>query len=348
MSPSSTAPSTATHQPADRRGRRLHDLRISVIDACNFRCTYCMPIDQFPASYKFLDAKSRLSYADILRVARTFAELGVRRLRITGGEPLLRKGVAGLIGKLKTIDGIDEVALTTNGALLGSHAEKLKEAGLDRITVSLDSLDPAVFLQMNGGRLSVERVLDGIAAAEKAGFDAMKINAVVQKGVNDHQMVDMAEHFRGTGHVLRFIEFMDVGNCNHWNNDKVLPSALLKERIAERWALRPVAPRFRGEVASRYAFEDGAGEIGFISSVSQPFCGDCHRARVSADGKLYTCLFTNHGTDLNPSLQAGDEQLRSLVHSVWSARTDRYSEQRASGTPREIPLKKVEMFRMGG
>ncbi len=338
---------TAT-TPADKLGRSLHDLRISVIDACNFRCTYCMPSDQFPASYKFLTASERLSFSDIRRLAPVFAGLGVRRLRITGGEPLLRKGLAGLIRDLKGTNGIDEVALTTNGALLARHAEGLKAAGLDRITVSLDSLDPSVFLQMNGGRLSVDRVLQGIEAAEQAGFADLKINAVVQRGVNDHQMLDMAQHFRGTGHVLRCIEFMDVGNCNHWDNSKVVPSKQLMEQIGERWPLRPVAPRFTGEVAQRYEFADGGGEIGFISSVSQPFCGDCHRARISAEGNLYTCLFTNNGTDLKPALLAGDEALTELVHGIWSARGDRYSERRASGALRDIPLKKIEMFRMGG
>ncbi|MEM9315764.1 MAG: GTP 3',8-cyclase MoaA [Pseudomonadota bacterium] len=333
---------------ADRRGRRLHDLRISVIDACNFRCTYCMPADKFPPSYRFLGARERLSFSELRRLGRVFARLGVRRLRITGGEPLLRKGVAGLIGDLKKIDGIDEVALTTNGALLGHHASRLRDAGLDRITVSLDSLDPAVFLAMNGGRLSVARVLGGIDAATRAGFASLKINTVVQRGVNDHQVLEMAEHFRGSGHVLRFIEFMDVGNCNHWDDTKVVPSSVLRQRIDARWPLRSLQPHFRGEVATRYAYRDGGGELGFISSVSQPFCGDCHRARVSADGQFYTCLFSSAGTDLRPALATSDAALEHLARRVWSARDDRYSERRASAAPREIPLRKVEMFRMGG
>jgi cyclic pyranopterin phosphate synthase len=344
-----TIPIQILQAPHDRLARPLRDLRISVIDRCNFRCPYCMPEDQYAQDYVFLSKDERLRFEEIERMARVFASLGVRKIRLTGGEPLLRRELPQLVRQLASIPQIDDIAMTTNGVLLPRFAQALRDAGLQRLTVSLDTLDAQTFRTLSGGRGEVGEVLEGIAAAERAGFDRIKLNCVVMRGINDHQVLDLVEHFRGTGHILRFIEYMDVGTVNQWQNQKVVPSAELIERIAERWPIEALEPNYRGEVAERYRFSDGAGEVGFISSVSQPFCGDCSRARLSADGKLHTCLFARSGHDLRTLLRAGasDEQLAEWIAARWSRRSDRYSERRA-----ELRAmgdnKHVEMFAVGG
>jgi cyclic pyranopterin phosphate synthase len=332
---------------SDTLGRPLRDLRISVTDRCNLRCTYCMPKERFGEKYVFLPREALLTFEEIVRVARAAAGLGARKLRITGGEPLLRRDLANLVAMLRQIEGIEDIALTTNGLLLPQFAEALREAGLDRVTVSLDSLNDAVFQQMNGLGEPVSRVLEGIAAAEAAGFGPLKINVVVQRGVNDHTLDGLVEHFRGTGHVLRFIEYMDVGTLNHWERAEVLPSAELAAQIGARHPLVPVAQQHASDTATRQRFADGQGEIGLISSVTQPFCGNCTRLRLSADGTLYTCLFATEGTDLRDALRSGttDAALQDHLATIWRAREDRYSEIRAeSSAPRE----KVEMYHVGG
>ena len=327
----------------------MRDLRISVMDRCNFRCPYCMPRETFHEKYRFLGSHERLSFDEIVRLARLFVQLGVRKLRLTGGEPLLRPNLTELIGDLTGIPGIEDVALTTNGMLLAKYASELKAAGLKRITVSLDSLDPAVFARMSGGFGTPGEVVDGIEQARRAGLDPIKVNAVVQRGVNDHTVLELLERFRGTGVVVRFIEYMDVGSRNHWSSELVVPSRELAARIAARWPLASLEPGYRGEVAERYAFADGQGEVGFISSVSQPFCGACTRARLSSEGVLYTCLFATHGLDLRTPLRAGadDAALGALIRDAWLGRNDRYSEVRAelhaAGTER-----KIEMYYIGG
>ncbi len=337
-------------EPRDTLGRPMHDLRISVMDRCNFRCPYCMPRDTFHDGYRFLKSNERLSFDEITRLARAFVRLGVRKLRITGGEPLLRPNLPDLIGDLSTIPGIEDVALTTNGILLTKYATELAAAGLKRLTVSLDSLDPEVFAKMSGGFGGVDEVLDGIEHARRAGLAPIKINVVVQRGVNEHTVLDLVERFRGSGVIVRFIEYMDVGNRNDWRAELVLPSRELAAMIHERWPIEPKEPNYRGEVAERYAFTDGRGELGFISSISQPFCGDCSRARLSSDGVMYTCLFATAGADLRGPLRAGasDEDLLELVRAIWQRRSDRYSELRAQlrATARTDP--KVEMFHIGG
>jgi len=332
----------------DALQRPLHDLRISVIDRCNFRCPYCMPEDQYAHDHVFLAKDQRLRFEEIERITRAFVRLGVRKLRLTGGEPLLRRELPELVRILAQIPQVEDLALTTNGVLLPRFAQALRDAGLKRLTVSLDSLDPATFHRLSGGRGQVEEVLAGIAAAEAAGFTQIKLNCVVMRGVNDTRVLDLIERYRGTRHIVRFIEYMDVGTLNGWRPDLVVPSAELIERIAARWPLQPLERNYGGEVAQRYAFADGAGEIGFISSVSQPFCGDCSRARLSADGKLYTCLFAQSGFDLREPLRAGatDDQLAALVAQRWAQRADRYSEQRAQLRARGGD--KVEMFAIGG
>jgi cyclic pyranopterin phosphate synthase len=333
--------------PRDRLGRPLRDLRISVMDRCNFRCPYCMPQHTFHEGYRFLKSTERLSFEEIVRLARLSATLGVRKLRITGGEPLLRPNLSDLVGDLSTLPGIEDVALTTNGMLLAKYATELKAAGLSRITVSLDSLDPEVFARMSGGFGGVDEVLAGIEAARLAGLAPIKVNAVIQRGVNDHTALQLVEHFRGSGVIVRFIEYMDVGNRNEWRADLVLPSRDLAAAIHARWPMSPRERDYHGEVAERYVFVDGRGEVGFISSVSQPFCRDCSRARLSSDGLLYTCLFATVGTDLRGPLRAGasDTELAGLLSAVWRGREDRYSERR--GSPR-IGGRKVEMFHIGG
>ncbi|MBS0569212.1 MAG: GTP 3',8-cyclase MoaA [Proteobacteria bacterium] len=333
----------------DARGRPLHDLRISVIDRCNFRCTYCMPEDQYALDHVFLGKDQRLRFEEIERIARAFVALGVRKLRLTGGEPLLRRDLHELVRQLARIPGVEDIALTTNGVLLPKVAARLREAGLRRLTVSLDSLDPDTFRRLSGGRGEVAEVLDGIGAAEAAGFGQIKLNCVVLRGVNDHQVTALAERFRGTPHVVRFIEYMDVGTLNRWHKDAVVPSAELLARLHARWPLRALEANYRGEVAQRYAWADGAGEIGFISSVSQPFCGDCSRARLSADGRLYTCLFARLGYDLRGPLRGGasDEELTGLIGARWGQRSDRYSELRAQLRAAGNG-EKVEMYTIGG
>jgi cyclic pyranopterin phosphate synthase len=328
----------------------MRDLRISVMDRCNFRCPYCMPRETYHERYRFLGSHERLSFDEIVRLARLFVQLGVRKLRLTGGEPLLRTNLPDLIGDLTDIPGVEDVALTTNGVLLARYATELKAAGLQRVTVSLDSLDPGVFARMSGGFAGVEEVLEGIEHARRSELTPIKINAVVQRNVNDHTVLDLVERFRGTGVIVRFIEYMDVGNRNHWSEGLVVPSKELLARIGARWPLEPLEPGYRGEVARRYAFTDGQGEVGFISSVSQPFCGDCTRSRLSSDGVLYTCLFATHGTSLRDALRGGasDDQLLELIRGVWLARSDRYSEQRASLRRSVSDERKVEMFYIGG
>src|SRR6185437_2743401 len=331
--------------PRDTLGRPIRDLRISVMDRCNFRCPYCMPRETFHDKYRFLGSHERLSFDEIVRLTRLFAQLGVRKLRLTGGEPLLRANVADLIGDLTAIAGIEDIALTTNGVLLAKYASELKAAGLKRITVSLDSLDPQVFSKMSGGLGSVEDVLNGLEHARRAGLDPIKVNAVIERGINDHTALDLVEHFRGTGVIVRFIEYMDVGNRNHWTPDLVMPSKELAARISERWPLEPLDPNYRGEVAERYGFKDGSGEVGFISSVTKPFCGDCSRGRLSSDGVFYTCLFANHGTSLRDALRGGasDEQLTEIIRNTWLKRVDRYSEMRADLRRSADHEPKVEM-----
>ena len=334
--------------PRDVRGRVLSDLRISVVDRCNFRCPYCMPEDQYPRDHQFLSKAERLRFEEIERLARVFAALGVRKLRLTGGEPLLRRDLPELVRMLARIPGIDDIALTSNGSLLAAQVDALREAGLQRITLSIDTLDPETFRTMSGGRGDIAVVLDAIVAAERAGFARLKINSVVMRGENDGHVLDLVEHFRGSGHILRFIEYMDVGTCNDWRRDRVVPSAELRARIGARWPLQALDANYGGEVAQRYAFTDGAGEIGFISSVTEPFCGDCSRARLSADGRLYTCLFASAGHDLRGALRAGasDEELTGLIRAVWNARDDRYSESRSEATP--ALREHVEMYAIGG
>jgi GTP 3',8-cyclase len=332
----------------DRLQRPLRDLRLSVTDRCNFRCPYCMPRERYHEQYRFLKSNERLSFEELARLTRVFVSLGVVKLRITGGEPLVRPGLADLIGDITSSAGIGDVALTTNGVLLAQQAAPLRAAGLKRVTVSLDSLDPRIFAAMSGGFGSVEEVLQGIEAAQHAGLQPVKVNTVVQRGLNDHNVLALLERFRGTGVVVRFIEYMDVGNRNDWNRAQVVPSQELLERVAARWPLDPLEPAYAGEVARRYAFRDGGGEVGFISSVTQPFCGDCSRARLSADGKLYTCLFAAEGMDLRSPLRGGanDDELAALIRAVWERRLDRYSELRDQLRVRGVHH--VEMNYVGG
>ena len=330
--------------PHDALGRPLRDLRLSVIDACNFRCPYCMPADRIPDDHG-LDAASRLSFDEMETLVRGFARLGTHKLRITGGEPLLRKRLPELIARLAKIDGIDDLALTTNGSLLAPHAKALREAGLHRLTVSLDALDPERFAAMSGGRGKLADVLAGLAAARAAGFERIKLNCVVQRGVNEDQVLPLAAFAREHGHVLRFIEYMDVGTCNGWRMEDVVPSAQLRDQLHAHWPLRPLDPQYRGEVAARYAYADGGGEIGFVGSVTAPFCGDCHRARVSADGTLYTCLFAAEGRSLREALRQGEDALVEAVAQAWSRRVDRYSELRGAAN---APKRHVEMYLVGG
>jgi len=328
----------------DRLGRPLRDLRISVTDRCNFRCVYCMPKEVFGRDYQFLPRAQLLDYEEITRLARAFVANGVTKLRITGGEPLVRRNVERLIEMLATL-GV-EVTLTTNGTLLPQKAQALADAGLSRVTVSLDSLDDAAFRAMNDVDFPVERVLDGIAAAAAAGLP-VKVNAVVKRGQNDEGIVDMARHFRGTGHILRFIEYMDVGHTNGWRMDDVVAAREIVETISAEFPLEPVEPSYRGEVATRWRYADGAGEIGVIASVTQPFCGDCTRARISAEGQLYTCLFAVRGHDLRAVVRSGasDADLEAAIGAIWSRRTDRYSDLRSANT---VDLPKIEMSYIGG
>ncbi|WP_249009185.1 GTP 3',8-cyclase MoaA [Conexibacter sp. DBS9H8] len=331
----------------DRLQRPVRDLRISVTDRCNFRCRYCMPQEVFGPGFAFLPRAELLSFEEITRIARAFARHGVTKLRLTGGEPLLRRDLPDLIRMLVAIEGIVDVALTTNGSLLAARAAELAAAGLHRVSVSLDALDDPTFAAMNGVSVKVARVLAGIDAAAAAGLAPVKVNMVVQRGVNEHALLPMAACFRERGHTLRFIEYMDVGSTNAWQLEEVVPAAEIRDRIHARWPLEPVDAAYPGEVAARYRYRDGAGEIGLITSVTQPFCGSCSRARLSADGRLYTCLFTAVGHDLRGPLRAGvdDDELDAQISRIWRARTDRYSEQRASGQGHHA---KVEMSYIGG
>ena len=336
--------------PLDRLGRPLHDLRISVMDRCNFRCPYCMPKEQFHENYQFLKSRERLSFEEIVRLTKLFTGLGVRKVRLTGGEPLLRANLADLVGDLTCIPGIEDIALTTNGVLLANHAVDLHANGLKRITVSLDSLDKDIFARLSGGFGALDQVLAGIDAAIAAGMTPVKINTVLERGVNDHTALDLVEHFRGTPVIVRFIEFMDVGNRNHWRPDMVVPSRELAARVNERWPMQPVSQNYRGEVAQRWRFDDGGGEVGFISSVSQPFCGACSRARLSSEGKFYTCLFATRGIDLRAPLRDGadEAELLRIVRGAWLGRTDRYSELREELEGKDPESKKIEMYYIGG
>jgi GTP 3',8-cyclase len=331
----------------DTLGRRLHDLRISVTDRCNFRCVYCMPAEIFGKDFAFVPRDELLHYEESARLARIFVSLGVEKVRITGGEPLVRRDLPEFVRMLRAIPGIADLTLTTNGAALRHLAGPLADAGLGRITVSLDSLDPDVFARMNGVGFPVSRVLDGIAAAREAGLRPIKVNMVVRRGLNDESVLPMARWARDEGLIVRFIEYMDVGHANGWRLDDVVPAADIIERIGRELPLEPVAPAYRGEVADRWRYVDGAGEIGVIASVTQPFCGDCSRARISAVGELYTCLFATRGHDLRALLRrgAGDDEIRAAIAAVWGDRTDRYSEIRSDETE---GLPRVEMFAIGG
>ncbi len=347
----------------DTLGRPVRDLRISVTDRCNFRCTYCMPKEVFHRDFQYLARSALLDFDEIERVARSFARHGVTKLRLTGGEPLLRRGLEDLIARLATIPEIDDLAMTTNGALLERKAPGLAAAGLKRVTVSLDSLDDAVFMAMNDVGFSAQKVLDGIAAATEAGLGPIKINMVVKRGVNDASVVEMARHFKGSGHTLRFIEYMDVGSTNGWRLDDVVTAASIVDVLDREFGVEPVEPSYAGEVATRWRYLDGSGEVGVIGSVTKPFCGNCTRARLSAEGVLYTCLFAAGGTDLRELVRSShdgrtvDQALDERIGRLWSDRTDRYSETRSSFTeglttgltirPAIRPAK-VEMSHIGG
>src|SRR5687767_3253955 len=334
-------------EPLDTFKRPLRDLRISVTDRCNFRCVYCMPKEVFDGDYAFLPHEEILSFEEIVRVARVFRGLGTEKIRLTGGEPLLRKGIDRLVAMLReAVPGVD-LTLTTNGSALKAQARALKAAGLDRVTVSLDSLDDATFRRMNDADFAVAKVLEGIDAAAAAGLAPIKVNMVVKRGVNDHQVVDMARRFRGTGHIARFIEFMDVGSTNGWRMDDVVPSAEVVRRIGAHFPLAPADANYAGEVAERWRYLDGTGEIGVISSVTEAFCSTCTRARLSTDGQLYTCLFAQRGYDLKALLRGGrdDATLANAVRGIWEHRSDRYSEIRTAQTAR---ARKVEMSFIGG
>lgn len=332
----------------DKYQRPLRDLRISVTDRCNFRCTYCMPKEVFNAQYQFLPRNEVLNFEETTRLARLFSEWGVRKIRLTGGEPLLRRNIESLIQQLAKIPGIEDISLTTNGSLLTrKKALALKMAGLKRVNVSLDALDDSTFKAINDVSFPVERVLEAIDNAAAVGLTPVKINMVVKAGVNDHSILPMARYFRGSQHILRFIEYMDVGRSNGWRMDEVLPAAEIVKTINDSVPLEPVDPNYRGEVVQRWRYRDGGGEIGVISSVTQPFCGNCTRARLSTEGSLYTCLFAIRGHDLRGLLRssATDDDLRSVIASIWTHRTDRYSEARTTKT-NDLP--KIEMSYIGG
>ena len=332
----------------DRLERPLRDLRISVTDRCNFRCAYCMPAETYGEAYKFLPRHELLSFEEIARVTRLLVREGVRKVRLTGGEPLLREGLPELVRQVAGIPGVEDLTLTTNGYLLARDAAALKQAGLARVTVSLDALDEEIFREMNGRGHGPDPVLDGIRAAEEAGLSPIKINAVVKRGVNDGCLVDLARRFKGTGHIVRFIEYMDVGNINGWKLEQVVPADEIVSRIGQVFPLVPIGADYRGEVARRYRYADGSGEIGVIASVTRPFCGDCTRMRLSTDGKLITCLFATTGVDLKAQMRSGasDDDLMEIIADCWRARTDRYSEERFNRTP--APAGKIEMYQIGG
>jgi len=340
-------PMTSPLTVLDTLGRPMRDLRVSVTDRCNFRCGYCMPKEAFGPDHAFLPRAEVLEFTEIERIVRASVALGVRKVRLTGGEPLVRRNLEQLVAMLAAIEGIDDLTLTTNASLLAARASGLAAAGLHRVTVSLDALDDPTFMRMNDVGFPVSRVLEGIAAAESAGLGPIKLNAVIRRGINEHAIVDLAERFRGTGTTVRFIEYMDVGHTNGWRLDDVVPAAEVIATIDARWPLEPVEAEYRGEVAQRYRYRDGAGEIGVISSVTQPFCGDCTRARLSADGRLFTCLFATAGHDLRAIVRSGatDADLTDALRVIWTGRSDRYSELRTLET---VDLPKVEMSFIGG
>jgi cyclic pyranopterin phosphate synthase len=330
---------------ADTLGRPMRDLRISVTDRCNFRCVYCMPREVFDAGHEFLPHSAILSFEEITRLARIFVDLGVKKIRLTGGEPLVRKQLHRLVAMLAELPV--EMTLTTNGSLLARQAKALKQAGLHRVTVSLDSLDEATFRAMNDADFPVAKVIESIEVAAAEGLAPVKINMVVKRGINDRDIVAMAQRWRGTGHIMRFIEYMDVGSSNGWRMDDVVPSAEVVRRISERWPLEPIDANYPGEVAERWRYLDGAGEIGVISSVTQAFCSSCNRMRLSTEGSLYTCLFAQSGHDLKALVRGGasDEEIRNEIAAVWQRRSDRYSEIRTAETAKQ---RKIEMSYIGG
>lgn len=335
-------------QIIDTLSRPIRDLRISVTDRCNFRCTYCMPKEVFNSDYEFLRRDDLLSFEEITRVSKVFAEFGVKKIRLTGGEPLLRKNIPVLVEQLSSIEGIEDISLTTNGVLLTEKiAQQLKDAGLQRITVSLDALDDKTFKAISDVSFHVDKVLDAIEIADTVGLSPVKINMVVKKGVNEHAILPMAKHFHNSGKILRFIEFMDVGSTNHWQMEEVFSAKKMIDVINQELSIEPADANYKGEVAKRWRYKDGGGEIGIISSVTQPFCQSCTRARLSAEGKLYTCLFATEGKDLRHLIRQGanDEYISDIISAVWKKRTDRYSELRTSET---VLLPKVEMSYIGG
>ena len=335
----------------DKFDRPLRDLRISVTDRCNFRCPYCMPAEIFGERYRFLPKSQLLSFEEITRLTRIIVGLGAVKIRLTGGEPLLRQDIEDLVAMLDQLEGVEDLAMTSNAYLLPQKADALKAAGLARLTISLDTLDDAIFRQMNGGRSGVDRVLAGIAAAEEAGFHPLKINAVVQRGVNDHTLVDLARYFKERGHILRLIEYMDVGNKNGWKMDQVVSAQEIVEMIDAEMPLEPLSGNYYGEVARRYRYVDGGGEIGLIASVTQAFCGACTRMRLSPEGQIFTCLFGTKGISLRDPLRDGasDDELAQIIRHTWGRRTDRYSEIRSSLTEEmRDRRKKVEMYHIGG
>ena len=333
----------------DHLGRPLKDLRISVMDRCNFRCIYCMPEEKFHSGFNFLKSSERLSFDEILRVTKLFTDLGVSKIRITGGEPLLRVNLSELIGDLSTLEKIEDIALTTNGVLLKKYSEELKACGLNRITISLDSIDPEQFRKMTGGRGKLETVLEGISEALSVGFKQVKINAVIKKGINDDQVIDMVDYFKKQSVIIRFIEYMDVGNLNQWKLNETVGSDEIIKRLSEKWQLDPLDKNYEGETAQRYQISGSETEIGLISSVTKPFCGSCTRARLSSDGKLYNCLFASEGKDIRSWVRNGksDEYIRNELASIWKVRRDRYSELRYSDEIDKTD-EKVEMYYIGG
>ena len=333
--------------PLDKLSRPLRDLRVSVTDRCNFRCPYCMPAEIYGERYEFLPRNDLLTFEEITRIVKLSTQLGVKKVRLTGGEPLVRQDVVELVSMIANLDGIEDFAMTTNAYLLSGMAESLKKAGLQRITVSLDSIDDEVFKKMNGRGFGTAKVIDGIAAAKEAGLDPIKINAVVQKGINDNTLVELASWCRDNGYTPRFIEYMDVGTLNDWKLDEVLPASEIVKIIEGEFSVTPIESSYRGEVAKRYRYKDGKGEFGVISSVTQPFCGDCTRLRLSPEGQIVTCLFADGGTDLRGPMRSDipDEELLNIMSGTWSNREDRYSEIRTSMTS---PRKKVEMYHIGG
>jgi cyclic pyranopterin phosphate synthase len=332
----------------DKFKRPLRDLRVSVTDRCNFRCPYCMPAEIYGERYEFLKKAELLTFEEIARLAAITVRLGISKIRLTGGEPLVRAEVEELVAMLSSVDGIDDLTMTTNGYLLPQKAQALKDAGLHRVTISLDSLDDDVFKGMNGRGFGTDKVLDGLKAAERAGLAPIKINAVVQKGVNDHTLVELARYVRERGHIARFIEYMDVGNRNGWKLDQVVPADEIVAMIDAEMPLEPIEPNYPGETALRYRYRDGGGEIGVIASVTKPFCGNCTRLRLSPEGQIFTCLFGSAGTDLRGPMRDGatDDELQAIVTRTWGVREDRYSEERASMT--EPRREKVEMYHIGG